>query len=404
MPRGINHSQEIYLSSFRDYLKSTLPFRLHRKSSYNDLIDYVYVKTNVMLSESTLRRLLNPGKGIYPTYNTLNAVSKAMGFQSWEDFIQKKETEVEFLFLQETSLMEEIRTSDFESFKKLIDTYEGTPVHFAVYKKMVMLAVEDKNILVLSRIFEFSSIYKNQLENIPLYFFVVVLVRKLVQFNLMDKLIPFWAANEAAQIRFIEFFVDEYHLDGYFGKLMMEYNKNRQDVPAVLFYNTLMCERCMMLDEDPGKYLRYLENFVELTPAHFYPKSRRLALLMMYHDDNQYLVEKCKQEIDDLIDSLNEDDTLRIIHFLCRVFFLRRKVDYINFVIQKSIQMNYLPTEIITRIDQNELIKYHAFVLYEKGYVHDARLKLQTHNPLYVSCHLYDISKDHLQVVKDLIR
>lgn len=403
MPRGINHSQEIYLSSFRDYLKNTLPFKLHKKSSYNDLIDFVYVKTNVMLSESTLRRLLNPGKGINPTHNTLNAVSKSMGFLSWEDYIQKKDAEVEFLFLQETSLMEEIRTSDFDSFKKLIDAYDGTTVHFSVYKKMVLLAVEDKNIPVLARIFEFSSIFKNQIENIPLYFFIVVLVRKLVQLNLMEKLIPYWAANEAAQIRFIEFFVDRYHLDGYIGDLIVEYYKNRKDVPAVLFYNTLMCERCMALNVQPGKYIKYLEGFVELTPVHFYPKSRRLALLMLFHEKNQYYVEKCKQELEDLINSLNEDERLRIIHFLCRIFFSRRNVDYINFVIQKAIHLNYHTTEIITRIDQNELIKYQAFVLYEKGFVNEARLKLNNHNPLYVSCHLYDVSKEHFQVVKELI-
>lgn len=404
MPRGISQSHEIYLSSFREYLLNTLPIQLHKKSNYNDLIDFVYGKTNVMLSESTLRRLLNPGKGIYPTLNTLNAVSQAIGFLSWEDFIQKKEKEVQFLYLQETTLMEEIRTSDFASFKKMIDAYEGTPVHFAVYKKMVMLAVEDRNIPVLARIFEFSAIYKNQLENIPLYFFVVVLVRKLVQFNLIDELIPYWAANKDAQLHFIEFFVDEYHLDGYFGRLMEAYHLNRKDTPAMLFYNTLMCERCFIMNVPPGEYLQYLENFVEVSPAHFYPKSRRLALLMMYHADNMYFVEKCKQDMDDLIDTLDNNDKLRIIHFLCRLFFLKRSADFIHYVIQKSLNMNYHPTEIITRIDENELIKYHAFVLFEKGFVHEARLKLNTHNPLYVSCHLYDVSKDHLKTIRDLIR
>ncbi len=376
MPRGVYIHNENTLETFRENILKSLPFTLHKKSNYNDFSDYVYARVGMMLSESTLRRLMQPKSRVKPTFATINAVAQSIGYENWDDFLQENEVEIEYLFLQEINMIEYVRTSDFNSWKNTIERYKGTKVYLQVYKRMVMLAIEDRNIEIITRAFEFPEIYKGLNKEPNIHFFVAVFMRKLQQFNLINPLIPHLAGNKYAQVHLIEWYVDEFNLPGYYGELIEHYSQHRKDPNDLLFYNSLMALRNLMLDLPADKFVNEISNLKENTYYHYYPKTRRLAILLLVHAQNEA---KVTVYLDELVELLHkQDDLLRLNlgHFLCRILFVKRNAIFLRHVIELTRIRKNVGLDLFAKIDFNEILKYEAFCLYSEGKIEKSRATL----------------------------
>lgn len=404
MPRGVVFESEANIVSFRNTIISSLPVKLHKRSDFIELCDLVARKTGVVLSESTLRRLMDPRNRIAPTYTTLDAVARTIGFSSWEDFCKKNEFEVQHMYLQELIVQEHQRTTDFESFKKIIDKFKFTSVAFEVYSKMVFIALEDKNIVVLSRIFDFPHIFTHQENDLPLHFFITSLVRKLLEEELMDQLIHFYATSKFAQIYFIEYFVDEYNLNGYYGKMLELYHQQKHSPEDLLFYHGLMCERALISNLDYGEHLKELQSFKDSKYYHFFPRGRRFALLMMLMEEKQEQKNLYFLELENLFLELPNDYLkIKLSHFLCRIFFIRKDYKLIKFALDFSKNHEIRHADLLTLIDKNELKKYEAFVYTRENKLQQAISLINEYDPRLIDYLIVSTSLQHLNEIKSLI-
>lgn len=403
MPRGIILYDKNILSNFRETVVRNLPFELNQKSKFTDFSDFVYEKSGVLLSVSTLRRLMLEDIEIMPTTATLNAVAVSIGYSNFKNFVNLSEQEVEYLSLQEMSYMHHKRTSDFESFKEQIEKYRNTKVYFNVYQHMVYLALEDKNMEILPRVFEFPEIFKNQWEDIPLAFFITIFIQKVISDNLINQLIPHFAKNESSQLHLIEWFVDESNLSGYFGRMMDEYTKYRREPNDLLFYDSLMAYRNIGLNLPIHKFIEKYEILPQNTFFHFFPCSRRLALLMHYYFEVEDKFLKYKQELEDLLNSMDIKSNIRMAHFLCRIFFVCKNPNLIRFACSRVNLKKVKDVDILTRIDANEVVKYQAYVEFMEGKIKLAKETLQRYNPSFKYIYFIEISNLHYSQIKSLI-
>lgn len=396
MPRGAYIEDQEILKRFRLVVQASLTFSLNVNKNFILFEKLIYEKTQQVVSVSTLKRIfLYPAKS-KPTLYTLDLICKTIGINDWNEFVNAENLHAEHKYQEVITMIRVIGYQDFNDFKKMISENIHTHGIFEITLALIKVAVQRNDFEVLSQLFDLPVFQVDINFYPPQFYFAQELGLILRESPIIKKLIPIYAKSPVAQIWYIERFVDEDNLDGYYGDMLEMYHIHKKNLEAQLFYHSLMCLRDMDNHIFTSKHLDFMLQFRETEPVHFLPKIRRLALLLYYFKEDAEVKESIQEEIALLIanESTLERSFMAVV--ISRIIFmtgdyrdLKRSIGSLNLP-QKAVNdsINYYR-------DINILKIYEAYILLGEGKLQEAKAKLATYNPSFLCPY------QHKKFVKD---
>lgn len=410
MPKGIRIKDRSILDLFRKTVESTLSFSLKINKNFGQFSSLIYDKTGNYISVSTLRRIFQYKSNTTPTLFTLDTICKAIDYTDWQAFeectyINHEEEHYEML----TNLRYN-GYQDADEFMRIFNDFVHTEFCYDITLALVQAAVRKADLPVLSKLFELPVIFDNDIserrKRKHLYFTQELGMTLRNNKNLIYKLIPIYGRSEFAYKNYIERFVDEEELNGYYGDLLEEYHKHKTNLEANLFYHCLMCQRDFENDDYASEHLRFLIDFKETEPVYFIPKIRRLALLIVhYYSTDKAKVEELLAQIPHTIHPEYEScNAYCAVKFSQLVFplrdhnLLKRYMVYFN----QPADKHY--SNVFVKRNMNLLKIYEAYMFFCDGNLDLAEQKLNSYSPLYFFPNTHKLTKTHFEVTRRLIQ
>jgi len=404
MPKGVYIQDEKVIERFRTVVQNALPYSLKINKNISKLAELIFSTTHYSVSVSTLKRLFLYPDETTPSLFTLDAICKTVGFGGWNDFLEKENQIADFEHYQIITMAHHRGYNGFDEFKEIISRFGVSNHKYEITLVLVQLAVAKKDIETLSKLFDIPKVFDVIESNELYYYFIQELGIILRNSNLLHDLIPYYAKHPVAQVSYIERFVDEDNLNGYYGETMEQYHKFKKNLEAQLFYHCLMCQRDIENGMTKSPHFDFLIHFRETEPVHLIPKMRRLALLILYFNNDKEIVESLLDEIPILIANQNQEMCIFLALIYCQIVFmirdqtaLKRLLDFIGFTTNSQYQnLNMLRYANLLKI-------YEAYVLLGDGKPQEAKSKLSSFNPLHQCPKTYNLHNKNHDIVNMLI-
>ncbi|MEI8085682.1 MAG: hypothetical protein WCG93_05655 [Paludibacter sp.] len=404
MPKGVFIQDEKVMERFRTVVQDSIPFSLKVNKNISKLAQLIFEKTRNPISESTLKRLFLYPDTTIPSLYTLDTVCQAIGFADWNDFTKKENPVTDFEHLEIITMVRQNGYRDFDEFSQIISRFADTPNKYEVTLALLQVALAKKDIETLSQLFDIPNIFDLIDYNSAQFYFTQELGLNFRNSPLLKDLILIYAKHPVAQESYIERFVDEDHLNGYYGELLEHYHKHKRNLEAQLFFHCLMCQRDIENGILKSPHFDFLIHFRETEPVHPIPKMRRLALLIVYFSNDKEIVDSLLDEIPVYIANENQDLCLFVTLIFCQIVFinkdqyaLKRMFQYMNFTTNHY-------TQNINMLRYANLLKiYEAYVLLGDGKLQEAKSKLSSFNPLHQCPKTYNLHNKNYEIVSKMI-
>jgi hypothetical protein len=401
MPKGLHRIDLVILERFRAKVAQTLNLSLNSNKNYDYFSQFIFQKTHVQVSPSTLRRVFQYDSHHIPTKSTLDLVSQSIGFVNWNDFIEKEQTLSQYDISQLISAIQLGGNPDQEQITKQIVKFKNCSNLFNLLEVIVQAAIAKRDIKLLSELFDLPDIFTLEQDSLKIYFFVHNLVSRLNQAGLMSELIPYYGASTKAQVFLVEWYVDEDNLNGYYYDLLQEYHKHKTNLEAQLFYNCLMYQHAILKDQSIQPWFDSVRDFVETEPVHPIPKARRLGTLMLETEPNAPFDELLMQEVSTFFEQLNEDDKIVTALKMIRLLYIKRRASLITFVLKFVPNIIGIEKNIWARININQLRIYRAYSYLSTSEKENAKKELEQFDSFLVNNFIHNIiMNDYNSVVK----
>jgi len=401
MPKGLHRIDLVMLERFRAKVAQTLNLSLNSNKNYDYFSKFIFQKTHVQVSPSTLRRVFQYDSHHIPTKSTLDLVSQSIGFVNWNDFIEKEQTLSQYDLSQLISAIQLSGNPDQEQITKQIAKFKNCSNLFNLLEVIVQAAIAKRDIKLLSELFDLPDIFTFEQDSLKIYFFIHNLVSRLNQAGLMSELIPYYGASTKAQVFLVEWYVDEDNLNGYYFDLLQEYHKHKTNLEAQLFYNCLMYQHAILKDQSTQPWLDSIRDFVETEPVHPIPKARRLGTLMLETEPNVPFDELLMQEVSTFFEQLNEDDKIVTALKMIWLLYIKRRASLITFVLKFVPNIIGIEKNIWTRININQLRIYRAYSYLSTNEKEKAKKELAQFDSFLVNNFIHNIiMSDYNSVVK----
>ncbi|MFZ4799569.1 MAG: hypothetical protein ACOYMA_18890 [Bacteroidia bacterium] len=410
MPKGLNIENKELLLLFQKTVESSLPFSLKINKNFGSFSSLIYDKTGNYISVSTLRRIFQYNSKSMPTLYTMDTICKALDYGNWQAFLDCAYINHEEEHYEILSSLRYNGYENTEEFMRIFNDFVYTDFKYDITLALIKAAVRKADIPVLSTIFElpvvFDAPFSERKMRRHLYFTEEIGMIFRNDKQLIQKLIPYYAKSKYAQINYIERFVDEEELNGYFGDMLEVYHKHKTTLEATLFYHSLMCQRDFNNGDYESEHLPFLINFKETEPVYFIPKIRRIALLIVhYYATDKAKVEELLSEIPNTIHPEFENcNTYCAFNFSKLVFPLRdhtlikRYLTYFN----QSTDKHY--SNVYAKRNMNLLKIYEAYLLCCDGSPDLADQKLNSYNHLYSFPNSQKLTNTHIDIIRRLIQ
>lgn len=401
MPKGLHRIDLVMLERFRAKVAQTLNLSLNSNKNYDYFSKFIFQKTHVQVSPSTLRRVFQYDSHHIPTKSTLDLVSQSIGFVNWNDFIEKEQTLSQYDLSQLISAIQLGGNPGQEQITKQIAKFKNCSNLFNLLEVIVQAAIAKRDIKLLSELFDLPDIFTFEQDSLKIYFFIHNLVSRLNQAGLMSELIPYYGASTKAQVFLVEWYVDEDNLNGYYFDLLQEYHKHKTNLEAQLFYNCLMYQHAILKDQSTQPWLDSIRDFVETEPVHPIPKARRLGTLMLETEPNAPIDELLMQEVSTFFEQLNEDDKIVTALKMIWLLYIKRRASLITFVLKFVPNIIGIEKNIWTRININQLRIYRAYSYLSTNEKEKAKKELDQFDSFLVNNFIHNIiMNDYNSVVK----
>lgn len=404
MPRGISLNDENILKRFKEIVQSRTDFNITLNKNYSLFSDKIFEKTGSNLSASTLKRIFSDNSKTKPTKYSLDTIARAVDYDSWDDFVKK---DVQFSDFERHEIIYNLKYEsylDVAEFNAIFNRYFDTPYCYNITYFLIEAAVKKNDEDVLLTIFNLPKVWDMIADNYMSYYFMEKVGMLFRDTTIIHKLIPHYSQHPVAQTSYIEIFIDEEQLNGYYGELLEAYAVHKTTPEAQLFYHSMMCQRDFENGDLNSSHFNYILKFVptqEIKPKHLV---RRLALLVVKYIDNKVLVDSLLEEFSVLIEKLEENEFNYNIYKFCQIVFQSREA----YPIKKTLNLMTLNTDyfsynyFINRL--LNLIKiYESFALAQEGDIKGAHDKLASYNRLFCYPNSLRKSKIHFNVVNRII-
>jgi hypothetical protein len=402
MPRALGDLNLEMLEKLRQRLAKRVNVSFNNNKSYTWISEFIFERTHIQLSTSTLRRVFQYNSPHTPTKSTLDLISQSLGYYNWEDFVEKECELNHFDLSQVISAVQIGGISSMEEIRKQVSKFIGSPNLFNLMEAIVDAGISQRDVTLLGQLFDFEDVFDFRQDSMKIYFFIHSLVVKLNRAGLMSKLIPLYGASEKAREFLIEWYVDEDHLDGYYYDLLQVYKKHETGLESQLFYNCLMYQWADLKKLKTKKWLEPIREFVETEQVHPIPKARRLAILML-ETDSQKLPKSLQNEVEKFIDELNEDAKIIAVLLMVRLLFAKRRDKLVGKLLSYLPDSDERGKDIWTQININQLKIYKAYALFLNGEVEKASKLTSEFEPYLVNNFVREITFRDYRIVHQLI-
>lgn len=403
MPKAIGDLDEKQLERLRRRLAKRVNVSFNTNKSYYRISEFLFERTRVIVSQSTLRRVFQYDSPHSPTKSTLDLICQSLGYHNWEDFIEKESELNHFDLLQIISATQIGGISSLNEVKKQVSKFIDSPNLFILMEAILDAAISQRNISILGQLFELDGVFDYRQDSLKIYFFIHNLVIKLNRAGLMQKLIPYFGASEKAQEFLIEWYVDEDHLEGYYYELLQEYNKHKKGLESKLFYDCMMYQWAELKKLSTRQWLEPIREFVETDPVHPIPKARRLGILML-EVQSQKLPNSLKNELEKYFYQINDDAKVIAVLIIVRLLFSKRRDLLIQKVLEFLPDSNEVVKDIWTRININQLKIYKAYACFLGGEFQKALIVIDEFEPLLVNNFIRRAIFRDFEVIAKLIK
>ena len=404
MPKGVQNTNPEIIERLKSKIAQSLSFSLNTNKNYDLLSNIIFERTGAILSNSTLRRVFQYDCDNHPTKSTLDLICKAIGFRSWDDFIEKESNQVLFDLSQLISMYKLQGLGDHGQTRETLEKHTEHPNFFTLLDAIVQIAILNRDIEFLSKLFELEGVFDRSHANITIIYFIHNLVIGLNQAGLMPELIGYYGANPKSQIYLVEWFVDEDNLNGYYYELLQVYHQHKTTPEALLFYNCLMYQRAIRNNLPTSPWLDFIRQFEYTSHVHNIPVGRSYAILMFETSNSSEFITDILNKTRELFHYLSEIERITTALYMVKLLFLKPEDKLIDKVLALAPDINDAGKNVDDRININQIKIYRAYSLYQKGEKENAALKLKEFDPLLVQAFIYNQIMDDHKTISALIR
>lgn len=402
MPKGVQNTTPEILERLRTKVAQSLAFPLNSNKSYNLLSTNIFERTGALISNSTLRRVFQYDSENHPTKSTLDLICKSIGFQDWDDFIEKESNHSQFDLSQLITMFRFQGLRDHAQTRKTLEEFSNHPNFFNLLDAVVQLAISNRDIEFLSKIFELDIVFERNHSPVTLMYFIHNLVIGLNQSGLMPELIEYYGTDPKAHVYMVEWFVDEDNLNGYYRDLLQIYHRYKTTPEALLFYNCLMYQHAIENNLATSPWIDFIRQFNSTVAIHQIPKGRRFAILMLETSDPGE-TDDILNKASELFRNLNEIEKIKTAIYMVKLLFIKQRDELIAKVLVLTPDINGADknTDDLTNI--NQLRIYRAYSLYRQGEKEKASAKLKEFDPILVQAFMYNHIMNDYRVISNLI-
>lgn len=407
MPRGYTVSDKEIIEQFKATVQNSLPFSLKVNKNLAYLADLIEERTSKSMSVSTLRRIFQNSNKIMPSLFTLDVLSMTIGYKDWNDFLKKK---INLSEKEHTEILLTIKHEGYNNLSDIVDIIE----RFAFSKHLneialalIEKAVEKQDFEVLSRIFDLPHIFRIVEDYQTTHYFILQVGLILRNSALIEKLAPVYARHPVAQKMYIERFIDEEKLNGYYGVMLEHYHRHKTSPNDLMFYHTLMYQRDVENNIKNSPHLDFLINHKNTDAILPYLKMRRIAMLLIYYNQNEEQSRLLTEEIPAILDLTNSDLKLFIVLIFAQLIF--QKCNYritekvLHLVNIEDFLSGKHTRDILTLRNFNILKIYIAYISYQNGKIEEARKIFSSFNKFYRSGFSLKQYEQHYNIVAKLL-
>lgn len=218
------------------------------------------------ISVTTLKRLFGFAKGVEkPRLFTLDVLASYAGAKDWSALLSEtkaaeeqtdalfrlivKNTQTDLYRLQH-QLLQNLATNniDIRQTENLCRQFGKQPEITSFIIELVNLAGRTNNLLFLKHVFSLPHIFNEKHHTMAHLYYISQAIGVVLRNNetLANALIGVYGAHPLAQQYFVEWFVDEDHLTGYYGKLLDVYHRTKKTKKSDrFFYYALKYSACV---------------------------------------------------------------------------------------------------------------------------------------------------------------
>ena len=305
------------------------------------------------ISPTTLKRLFGFAKSIdQPRTYTLDLLANYIGFIDWSTLLAKMEQANSFSEEKIHLINIEIQknkhllhhqisislTTQFINTKTVIELckrFGKEPEIFPFLTELISIAANQKNIQFLSKVFSLPNVFNIKTHEPLGYYYIGQTFGLMLRMHkdISEELITFLASNNNAQKYFIEWFVDEDQLHGYYGKLLDTYYlKAERKLERDLFYFSLKYKQASQIGDsiNQTKWFKKIIKINVNVDFHPIPTGRAIGIQITHLPNNSYDSTSKLYTIIEMYGFKQEyNRAISFMLYLCRELFNKQRVDWL---------------------------------------------------------------------------
>lgn len=388
---------------------------------------------NERVSVTTLKRLFGFAKRVeQPRLFTLDIIAAYVGYYDWSSLLAnierseniaasvsakpKTNSEVSddiHLLHHQISISLTTQSIDSKRIVSLCRKLGKQPEIFPFVIEMIGIAARQKNIQFLKQVFNLPSIFDEKTHGHIHIYYVGQSMGLMMRSHpdIADELTESLAANQNAQQYFIEWFVDEDYLQGYYGKLLDEYHRQKQtEVQERLFYFALKYSQAAQTGNVIQRigWYKKIKSLKISTHLHEIPAARYTGICLSEESSHHFsAASPYYRIIQQYVYVKDYDKAIGFTLYLCRELFRSMRIDWLAQVVNdfEKHQENQ-PRKTKTHLDslvQNELKIYIAYAYLLQGNKRKALQLFRQVDPNLFDPFIYQqMHKDYIYVAERL--
>lgn len=339
------------------------------------------------ISPTTLKRLFGFAQPIAnPRAYTLDVLANYLGWSSWEALEKelftshtgKVQPDIHLL-QQELSMVQNLKKISLKHVRELCERFGDEEAIFPFLNTLIHVAFQWKDEAFLKKIFDLPKVYTYPHHDLlNLYYIGQTLGTSLREYPEADELLEAYGASTFAHRYFIEWFVDEDYLQGYYGKLLDVYAKYMEQSEAnKLFYYLLKAKQAAQIDDTAAMASWYAQVRSCKKPDNLHEilAARYLALLVQQDHLNDVIYQDW---IHRYVRSSSFEQAIGFVFYLSRELFEQKAYVLLAELLSSFMAEfpNMEPSTHWSKKISNQLLVYLAFVAYQNGKVLEAKKQL----------------------------
>jgi len=305
------------------------------------------------ISSTTLKRLFGFAKTVQkPRMHTLDILALFVGYKDWQSLQNETRSDKVFeeinsnsspiIDTQKTNLLHHqvalaLSTNSINktAIIALCKEYGSNTQIYPFITNLITIAANQKDVKFLQSLYDLPVIFDESIHNkYDFYYIGQTLGLVFRQHNdLFLKTKVQIAANKKAQQYFIEWFVDEDHLKGYYGELLDEYHKHRHTTKEeLLFYYCLKYNQALISENQKSskEWYNKLKSLKLTSDVFCIPAGRYVGICLSEEIKHNYSSLSIYYSIiHQFVFSKPYSLALPFMFYLCRALYLGRRTDWL---------------------------------------------------------------------------